>query len=229
MICNNHWNACGHHHGCTCNGNCHQCNTCGCNTMNPCRHHDDCWHYPPWYWECARPWDRWNRPNWPQPQPGRPGPIGPVGPVGPMGPAAPTVYGGIVNTTPQILSLTEGVPTVAPLTVQLPYDDVTYASANAITVNEAGDYAISYFLTNAEVVGTATANITLTVRSNGVNIPNTAIGAFVAAEDYANINGETIVTLPAGAVVDLTIRSTETIGLTLGDNTTIALILRKLG
>lgn len=236
MICNNrcnnwHWN-----HNCGCNDGCG--NSYGCNNGCGCNHgcHHNCWNNHNWWnqWECARPWNRWGGNYLPcRPGPvgpvGPAGPVGPIGPIGPVGPAAPTVYGGLINTTPQTLTLTAAVPTTAPLAVQLPADGVNYTPANSITIEEAGDYAITYFLANGEITGITDTDVTLTIRSNGIPLTNTAVTATAQATEDLYVNGNTIQTLPAGAVIDMTVTAADTIGLSLGNNTTLALIVHKLG
>lgn len=221
MICNHRCNDWGWNNGCGCTGRCNQCNR-----WNGC--------------ECARPWDAWNNrwPAPPMPNPWRPGPtgpagpagpVGPVGPIGPAGPAAPTVYGGLVNTTAQTLALTASTPVIAPLTVTLPADGVTYTPANSITVGEAGDYAITYWIANAEISDVTDADITLAVRGNGVLLPNTAVTAAAVTGTGFYLQGETIQTLAAGTVIDMTVTPSATLNLALGANTTLGLIVRKLG
>ena len=145
------------------------------------------------------------------------GPIGPqglagldgaTGPTGPTGPAGTglSAYGGRYSTTDQTFTTTTGTPTQIELPNVMPSLDIdNTTNPNALTITEAGDYELTYN-TLAEVDNDG--NLTLAIRNNGTNIPGTVQTLTLTANESESFGGSTIVTLPAGSVIDLALTST---------------------
>ena len=157
---------------------------------------------------------------------GATGPQGLVGPTGATGPAAGlNAYGGKYNTTSQTISLTIGSATQIPLTESMPNLNTTYTPANSITVAQAGTYEINYYSNMTAAVATT---VTMAVRNNGTNIPSTVISRALSVGVGSIYSGSTIVTLAAGAVIDLAMSALLAVGITLGTGLNASLTLKKL-
>lgn len=163
------------------------------------------------------------------------GAAGPIGPQGPTGPAGPTgavgpanglnAYGGRYSDAAQTLSLTAGGQTQVGLPATTPSLNTSYAAANSITVGQAGNYEISYFLS---ATGAAAAALTLAVRQNGTNIPSAVITRTLVAGTNAIYSGSTIAALTAGGVVDMALSAPLAVGVSLGTGVNVSLTIKKL-
>ena len=154
------------------------------------------------------------------------GPTGPTGLTGPTGPAAGlNAYAGKYSDTPQTINLTIGTPTQISLPNSMPNLNATYTPANSITVTQAGNYEINYFSNVSVALGTT---VTQAIRSNGVNIPSTVITRVLSVGVGSIYSGSTIVTLPAGAVIDMTLSALLAVGVTLGSGVNASLSIKKL-
>ena len=102
---------------------------------------------------------------------------------------------------------------------------MTYTPANSATVTEAGTYEITY-RANASV-DTATT-VTLAVRQNGTDISEATDSRVLTAGEEASFGGSAIVTLPAGAVLDLALSSLDAASATLGAGMNAAFTVKKL-
>lgn len=125
-----------------------------------------------------------------------------------------SAYGGLYNTAVQPLTFT-AVNTYVPLTLNMimPIKNVT-VSGNTLTINEAGDYEINY---NVLVSASASVDMAVTVRNNGTVIPSTRGSQTLTYSAEAGLthdglfSGSAIVTLPAGAVLDIAISVINTL------------------
>lgn len=150
-------------------------------------------------------------------------PQGPTGPTGPSNGLA--AYGGKYSDTSQTLNLGIGTQTQIPLPSTMPNLNTTYTPANSITVTEAGTYEINYYSNVSVALGTT---LTLAVRSNGTNIPDTVISRALSVGVGSIYSGSVIVTLPAGAVIDMAISAALAVGVTLGTGVNATLSVKKL-
>lgn len=154
------------------------------------------------------------------------GPTGPQGITGPTGPAnGLNAYGGKYSNTPQTINLTIGAQTQIPLANSMPNFNTTYTPANSITVTEAGTYEINYFSNVSVALGTT---LTLAVRNNGTNIPATVISRILSVGVDSIYSGSVVVTLPAGAVIDMAISALLAVGVTLGSGVNATLSVKKI-
>jgi len=157
---------------------------------------------------------------------GATGPTGLTGPTGATGPAnGLNAYGGKYNDTPQTLNLIVGTPTQVPLANSLPNLNTTYTPANSITVTQAGNYEINFFSNVTAAVATA---LTQAVRSNGTNIPSTIITRTLSVGVGSIYSGSVVVSLPAGAVIDMAVSALLAVGVTLGSGVNASLSVKKL-
>lgn len=157
---------------------------------------------------------------------GATGPTGPTGVTGPTGPAAGlNAYGGKYSDTSQTITLSIGSATQVPLANSLPNLNTTYTPANSITVTQAGTYEINYY---SNVTAAVATTITFAVRNNGTNIPSTVISRGLSVNVGSIYSGSTIVTLPAGAVIDMAMSALLAVGVTLGSGVNASLTVKKL-
>ena len=171
-------------------------------------------------------------PTGPQGIQGVTGPTGPqglqgiTGPTGATGPAnGLNAYGGKYSNTPQTINLTIGTQTQIPLANSMPNFNTTYTPANSITVTEAGTYEINYFSNVSVALGTT---LTLAVRNNGTNIPATVISRILSVGVDTIYSGSVVVTLAAGAVIDMAISALLAVGVTLGSGVNATLSVKKI-
>jgi len=134
-------------------------------------------------------------------------------------------YGGKYNTTPQTLNLVIGSATQVPLPTSMPNLNTTYASANSITVTQAGTYEINFFSNASAAVATT---VTQSVRINGTNIPSTVISRALSVGVSSIYSGSVIVTLAAGDVIDMALAALLAVGITLGSGVNASLSVKKL-
>lgn len=189
---------------------------------------------------------------------GRTGPTGPAGPQGAQGPTGPTgptgstgatgatgpggtasgleAYGGRYNSSTQLLFFTQADQTI-PVTLNstMPARNVTYSTANSLTVTESGDYLIDYnILLNTNKSVTAAA----AVRRNGAVIQQTRGSQTLSADDQTGVTFDarmtcsTIVALDADDILDLSIAIVRTLPANLdaviNGNANAALTVRRL-
>jgi len=101
----------------------------------------------------------------------------------------------------------------------------TYTPTNSITITEDGVYDISYSTNVSAAIATT---LTVAVRQNGVNIPEATISRALAVGVNSLFSGEVIVTLVAGAVIDMAVSALLAVGVTLGSGVNATLTLKKL-
>ena len=107
----------------------------------------------------------------------------------------------------------------------MPNLNTTYTTANSITVTQAGTYEINYYSNVSLAVATT---LTFAVRNNGTNIPATVISRALSANVGSIYSGSVIVTLPAGAVIDMAVSALLAVGVTLGTGVNATLSVKKL-
>lgn len=146
---------------------------------------------------------------------GPPGPQGIAGPTGPQGPTGPagievtSVYGGIYNSSTQLLFFTAVNDYVQiQLRNALPSEGVT-TDINTLTIIETGNYEINY---NVLLNTSQAVDVGIAVRQNGIVIPTSrgsqtmAIDSTTTISYDGRLSGSTIVTLQSGDVLDLAIQ-----------------------
>lgn len=125
-----------------------------------------------------------------------------------------SAYGGLFNTAVQPLTFT-AVDAYIPLALNMimPIKNVT-VSGNTLVLNEAGDYEINY---NVLVSASASVDMAVAVRNNGAVIPSTrgtqtlSYSAEAGLTRDGRFSGSAIVTLPAGAVLDIAVSVINTL------------------
>ena len=115
---------------------------------------------------------------------------------------------------------------MVPLATALPALDVTYTPANSITIAEDGDYELTYLLTDATAANAGT--LALYVRRNGAEIADSAVSATLSAGENFALRGTTIQTLTAGDVLDLALFTTSAQTVTLPEDLSANLVVKKL-
>ena len=163
---------------------------------------------------------------------GATGPQGLAGAVGATGPIGPTgatggisAYGGKYNDTAQSISLTIGSQSQIPLPNSMPNLNTTYTPANSITVAQAGTYEINYY---SNMTATVATTVTMAIRNNGTNIPSTVISRALSVGVGSIYSGSVIVTLAAGAVIDMAMSALLAVGVTLGTGVNATLSVKKI-
>ena len=103
--------------------------------------------------------------------------------------------------------------------------DFLIATTASITVAQAGTYEINYYSNVSLAVATT---LTFAVRNNGTNIPATVISRALSTNVGSIYSGSVIVTLPAGAVIDMAVSALLAVGVTLGTGVNATLSVKKL-
>lgn len=170
------------------------------------------------------------------------GPVGPIGATGPVGPVGATgavgatgpvgpanglnAFAGRYNDEETTVNLAADDATVVTLPSTTSSRNATYLTNTSITVAEAGTYYIAYSMNPSF---NAPATLTFAVRSNGSNLDSTTSTVTSAATAYSvNYVGNAIVTLPAGATVDIAVTSSAAQAMTFGENSLESLNLFRL-
>ena len=156
---------------------------------------------------------------------GADGAIGPTGPTGADGTANLNAYGGLYNNTPQTINLTLGGTTQLPLPSNMPSQNVTYTPANSITAPVAGVYEINYFTNISAALGTT---VTMSVRRNGIAIPDATISRALSVGVGSIYNGSIIIDLNAGDVIDMALSALLAVGVTLGSGVNTTLTIKQI-
>lgn len=129
------------------------------------------------------------------------GEIGPTGPTGVSEPFA-TAFGGQYAEIAESVILSPDVPYGVNFNAQMPGNNVVY-DTDSITVNETGNYLISYFFSGSSVGDMFGINTSVTV--NGADI--LALYRNIALDNSNSLNISAIVSLTAGDVIATYIRS----------------------
>ena len=103
--------------------------------------------------------------------------------------------------------------------------NTAYATANSITVTQAGTYEINYFSNISVALATT---LTMAIRQNGTNIPSTVISRALSVGVSSIYSGSVIVTLPAGAVIDMAMSALLAVGVNLGTGVNATLSVKRL-
>ena len=169
---------------------------------------------------------------------GATGAVGPTGPTGPSGTSASglSAYGGLYHSGTQLVFFTAADTEVQiSLNTAMPLYNVTAGGNNTLTVQQAGDYEITYqiLLNTSSAVTAAVA-----VRRNGTAIASTRGSQTMAIDDTTSLaydgrlSCDAIVSLAAGDVLDLTISILRTLpsGLdaVINGNANASLTVKKL-
>jgi len=135
-------------------------------------------------------------------------------------------FGGRFNNSETSTALTANVATVVQLTNTASAKGVSYAPVNSITIQEPGSYYVVYSMYAGF---NAAATLTFAVRSNGINIASATNTVTESATNYeVNHVGNTIVQLPAGAVIDIAVTSSVAQTMTFGNSSLVTLNILKL-
>ena len=160
---------------------------------------------------------------------GATGPTGAAGAAGATGPTGPAnglnAYGGRYNNGGQTINLAIGAQTQLSLPQTMPALNESYATANSVTVAQAGDYEITYFMSGTASVATT---LTLAVRQNGTNIPSLEISRLLSVGTSSIYSGSAVVTLTAGSTIDMALSALLAVGVTLGGGVNTSLTVKKL-
>lgn len=136
-----------------------------------------------------------------------------------------SAYGGKYDNTTEALSLTTATPTQVPLDLTLPAEDITYGTANSVTIGTTGVYELNYGVTGSSSVAT---DLTVAVRNNGAALTEATVTQSLAADTDTNVGGSSIVNLTAGDVLDLSVTSSNTGDFTLSDGVNAHLVVKRL-
>ena len=160
---------------------------------------------------------------------GATGLAGVTGPTGPTGATGPTgglnAYGGRYNDTAQTINIGIGTQSQIPLSTTMPNLNTTYATANSITVTQAGTYEINYY---SNMTAAAATTVTMAIRNNGTNIPSTVISRALSVGVGSIYSGSVIVTLTAGSVIDMAMSALLAVGVSLSSGVNATLSVKKL-
>lgn len=147
----------------------------------------------------------------PQGETGPQGPAGATGPTGPQGPPGVVSFWSGNSTGTQTLNADNDYAVTFAQNLTSPEGDYTIsADGRTVTVNNAGDYLISYDVLIPS--GTTTTNNGFYVTLNGTQIPATLTNVTGTFETSETVSSQAIATLPAGATISL--RSLSDITLT---------------
>ena len=164
------------------------------------------------------------------------GPMGPAGPqgiqgdIGPIGPTGPSeglnAFGGRFNNSDLTTNLVADTASVVQMPSTTSAKGVSYATANSITITEAGSYYIAYSM-YADF--NAAATLTFAVRLNGVNIASSLKSVTETTTAYGfEYAGNTIMQLPVDAVIDIAVTSTAAVAMTFGNRSLVTLNILRL-
>ena len=107
----------------------------------------------------------------------------------------------------------------------MPNLNTTYGTSNAITVTNAGIYEINYYSNMTAALATT---ITMSIRNNGTNIPATVISRALSANVGSIYSGSVIVSLNAGANIDMAMQALVAVGVTLGTGVSATLSVKRI-
>ena len=102
---------------------------------------------------------------------------------------------------------------------------MTYTPANSITAPVAGVYEINYFTNISAALGTT---VTMSVRRNGIAIPDATISRALSVGVGSIYNGSIIIDLNAGDVIDMALSALLAVGVTLGSGVNTTLTIKQI-
>ena len=146
-------------------------------------------------------------------------------PQGEPGTATNTAYSSIYSTTQTVINLNQGTATTVTLGTTGVNYNVNNETANKLTITNAGDYKIDYFLA---ATSSAAATLTLDVKNSGNQIVGSNISEAVGANEAVQIQGSVLANLAVGNVLELNVASSVNSNLTPSDGTNAYLIITKL-
>lgn len=149
----------------------------------------------------------------------------PRGEQGTPGTQITPAYSSIYNTTQTVINLNQGVATAVTLGTTGVNNNVNNSTANKLTITNAGDYRIDYFLAASS---SAAATITLDVKNSGNQIVGSNISEAAGANEAVQIQGSVLANLAVGNVLELNVASSVNTNLTPSDGTNAYLIITKL-
>ena len=169
---------------------------------------------------------------------GATGETGPTGPTGETGPTGATInglaaYGGLYNNASQTPTLTTANNyTQVELNTEMPLLNTTTAT-NQITVQQAGDYEISFHI---GLTSTLELTFNVTARNNTTpidssTIEQTALETATGGTFVVDVANSVIVTLAENDVIDLAIAATtdpSSATVTVLENGDATLVVKKL-
>ena len=158
------------------------------------------------------------------------GPTGPTGDTGATGPTGPAnglnAYGGIYAEDSQTVELTDTNSNNIELDTTMPEQNVSYDTANNITILEDGTYEITY---SALLSSSAATYVTLSVKNGSADIPGTAINKTLTTNTVTSYEGNVIATLSSGDTLNLSLLGGQTTTITMsGTGVNALLIVKKL-
>ena len=148
----------------------------------------------------------------------------PRGDTGAAGTTTPA-YANIYSTSQTVVNLTAATATTVTLATVGVSNNVNTATANKLTITNAGDYKIEYFLAGSPSVS---GTLTLDVRKNGVTIDGSSVSASATANEAIPLQGTIISTLSANDILELDVASSVNANFTPSDGTNAYLIITKL-
>lgn len=136
-----------------------------------------------------------------------------------------SAYGGIYRTGTDTITPVATIPVVIPMDQTMATNDVLYAPANSITINTAGVYEIFYSTT----LSPSTPQVlSVAVRINGVVVPETEMSRQLGADERATFTASNIRTLAAGDVIALVVGAPAMVTVTLEQNTSAMMTVKRL-
>ena len=176
----------------------------------------------------------------PKGEPGEVGAQGPIGPkgdqgpqgipgeIGPMGPPGRnaewiSVFGGLYDETPNLVTASPRTPTIIPIDNRLPYLGIYYGP-NTITTNVPGVYEINY---RALLSTTIDDSVTVSVAANNINIPGTVTTVDLKLGNTIQVSGSCFYTVNSLTTFSLAILSGKKENLNVNINN-IILTVKKL-
>lgn len=156
---------------------------------------------------------------------GETGPQGPQGPQGPAGTSATSVFGRKYSTSQDAIALTANVSAQVPLAQTGPNSGITYGTANALTIPEAGNYKVDYYFVGASTVGTT---VTVAVRENATPIASSQIMKTLVANNDTDFIGSTINNFKEGDNISLDIKAVASTSVSPAAGTNAYLNITKL-
>ncbi len=156
---------------------------------------------------------------------GADGAKGDAGPKGDTGDADLTSYASIYENNANSYTLTGDKANQVQMSIKGEMKNMDTNFTNTIRTKEEGVYKVDYFFI---AKSSAKAVITLELRKDSESIAASKLSKDVEANQYAEFNGSTIVTVENGKKLDLTIKSSVNATLTPDDDTTAYLNVMRI-
>lgn len=168
-------------------------------------------------------------PAGPQGTAGATGPQGEPGPTGPQGPPgeATAAFGGLFSVIPQSFTFTAANETArVALPTQMPSSNVV-PGGNTIQINTSGIYWVSFMVRVGPSATPATLNAGVRLNNGNTFFTSTLQSSPLSPTEDTLFEGNVILALGAGSVLDLALQSTgaATISLAAGTNASLSVML----